>query len=359
MPRPQNPKIPLINLFASIRGRLTLTNAASADGMFGPNVWTVPSAQIDQTFPLVGQISGTARITSDALTTLVDPIPPNVRFYRDDLRQFDYFGAPSRLGYQGSGDFSIDGIDAPGSILGDPREYDIVFEDSDWLGVSGGPVGNQAEWFSTALQGSNPPIIAGLYSGNPLTSSFSVNAFGQVGQNPPVNFAPSITSGSAARQVASLSVLPGTIIHLSPRETARFTPGGLAAPDGTQGAPAPMQSREQVVRPLVSIAPRTGRFAAQNLTVTVRDDFYSYDIASARVFVNGVLSQGLLTGNGPTSGTAVGATTWTIPMTAVLGSTSSNTPVRVQFLIRAASGAVDPFTGLQVVAGTGRNDVIL
>lgn len=212
MPRRGIAKVPLINVSASIRGRVTSTSTAA--GVFGRNVWVVPDVNLDVAgvgYPNSGVISSTARVVDDPLTTTPDPNVPGTNYYRDDLAANAPFFSTnqSRLGAGGTGDFSIDGI--PTSIVSNagspnPPEFDIVFEDAGRLGAG---FGNQAEWFGA------PSIYTGNPFGAPTTIQTAVTFLSNM------TFIP--RSGAS-----SLSLVQGTVIHIAPTESNDFL--NLGAP---------------------------------------------------------------------------------------------------------------------------------
>lgn len=398
MPRPMNPKVPLINRTASIRGRYTNANLVTPDGVFARNILAIPEPDLDNAttgYARLGVLSSTARITDDALSTMAYPgISPTRNIYFDNLIQRDFFTpGSSAVGGPGSGDFSIDGLPATNLLVnnaptGDPIEYDIVFEDSFALGVRDGggtfPLGqNQAEWFN---QGT-------FYVGNSFTPPFPMMS---------TNFRPAMTSldndvrATPVPAASSLSVVPGSVIYLTPDATNDGNlnipaPSPLSLPSTVSsgpGSPAP-RFRERTSRPIVSIEPRTIRYPiTQNVTITVCCDEpnSAYDITTARLFVNGTnvaipasatvvtLPAGALVGGGIVLGGTGGGrvtTTWTMTVASLINSVSppvsAATPLRISFLISAAPQPGNltlfdlggPAQNVTVVSGIGRNDVIL
>lgn len=304
-----------------------------------------------------------------------------------NLLQRNFFtGGPSivggPVGSTGSGDFAIEGLPAlsimntQNQATGDPVEYDLVFENSQALGVA---VGNQAEWFN---EPANPMTgLPTLYNGNSLAAAAS-NLL-----------SPSMT-GLDNDQLAlprpfasSLSVVPGSIIYLTPdnireQRISQPTFDSVPSTDPTNGG---LRFRETTSRPIVSIEPRDSRYpTTKSITITVICDEPNsgYDISTARIFVNGVnvpFPSGTVVSSSPTGipttgvvpGPALGmrySTTWTMTVasliTSVTPQVATNQPLRISFVISAVppfggSNIVDLAGMIAVVSGIGRNDVIL
>ena len=409
MPRPLSSKVPLINNSASIRGRLT-DDVVNFAGVFGRNVWVVPQDLLDAAggFPTTGIISGASRITDDPLVLQAGLYVDNRVSVTAPMPSFigtSVLGAFVTFNTNATGDFSVDGIPAPSldiSLLGaaaDPPEFDLVIEESQFLGVAG-LGGNQAEWFGQTGTPITYAAIPGSSAGNPLPIPLTTPLGVAMTSHENIS-----TTGchpdAAATPVQSTSMLAGTVIYVNGLETLETNivgaPGipptltgsscvALSVPPGTTQPP---RLREQQVRPLVGITPRTGRAASSTLDITIRLDTpathtaFAYDMTTATLVVNGVDQSSLISSVGTTThsnafvpGTtfvpAPCSTTISIPMTSITGlpGITTNTPIQVDFHIAAVAilddgtqiigmDFAEPTILRPIATGVGRNIVVL
>ena len=133
----------------------------------------------------------------------------------------------------------------------------------------------------------------------------------------------------------------------------------------TNGTAPPPAVREQAIRPLVSIRPRSGRAQATNVTIRSRCDVAQLDLnrgSGLRLYVNGIdQTMAILPSNPTTVSPSGNYAEWIIPMASIVGSTPPSQPVRVTFLSKVqtsqAFDLVNPTVA--VIAAWGRNDVVL
>ncbi|HGY92708.1 MAG TPA: hypothetical protein ENK43_16180 [Planctomycetes bacterium] len=355
-------KYPLINMTATIQGQYR--TAAQGTGIFGKNILAVPALTAgtsNATFAQRGVISGTARLDMDALLTAATGLYVDTR---PGMNNAPYYAGPSVMGQQnGTGDFSLQGLTVGGGFdatTGTPLAYDIIMESSGPLGVS---MTNQAEWFNegtgpNALYFGNSPTTGGNANGV-LVHSSTVVATGASG---PVLLL-------AGATITSTSVVAGSVIDLHPSDTADGAITSTAFttfPNNAGAIPAPAPAvREQAIRPLVSITPRSGRTQATNVTIRSRCDLANLDLtlgSGVRLYVNGVdQTTAILTAYPPTVNPAGTYAEWVIPMNVIVGTTLPSQPVNVIFLSKVqtsqAFDLVDP--AVAVIAAWGRNDVVL
>lgn len=349
-------KQPLINDRARIIGRLvdraTLSNGNPV-GIFGRNAWVAlesygnGAAPYPQ-FPLFGTLTGTSRLSvldGAMLTSLyvrpaghptpaaVPVIPPATvlpagPYYQT---QTSVVGMQSAVD-QCTGDISIDGL-VPGTFNDSfPLAYEVVFEDA---AASGSSSTNQAEWFGEAS--AFPPFK--FYNGNafPAAPAWAPTVFRNV-----------LGAGLASPQFSSMRGVAGTVIALDPFEHE------VQALRGPAVGTAYNVNFDFYSRPLVSITPRNGRAASTSLTINARSTTPGMLVApaTARLWVNGVEQTAALLPAPSAPGSSV---TWTIPMTAVVGSTPATAPIFIQFVVRELNAG----PGVAPYLAFGRNDVYL
>ena len=362
LPDSSRGKYPLINLTATMRGRFQDVNG---NGVFGKNILAVPAltvGTVGATYAQRGILSGMDRLDMDPLLTTPNPYVDT----RPGMNAALYYPGSSVVGMAGgTGGFSIQGLIVGGAFdatTGTPLAYDLIMEESGISRLRNG-TGSQSEWFNDGVfYAGNTPTTANLPSENGVlvhSSTYTTSGL----QSGPVSLLPGET-------ITSLSVVAGTVIDLHPSDT---NDGVIAGTTYTTAGSSPSFTtapavREQAFRPLVSIDPRFGRARAQNVTIRARCDRANLDMTlgtGVRLYVNGVDKTTAILSSYPPTVFPSGSPNpsyaqWTIPMTAIVGSTPQDEPVRVTFLAKVlTSQAFDLIDGTAIIAAWGRNDVVL
>ncbi len=292
-----------INDCASITG--TIVDASGTLGMYALNVFLIPmpaaGSNLSPGAPVVGTISGTARLGPNDVTGLRD----------------------STLFTPSSGRFRIDGI--PMSVTSSITRYAIVVEPMSFVSI---PQGSFGEWWSE-------PVINPIGFGNGLNLWPTTVTTNAVLIN---NLGAALSGTGGTVQVGSIDMMPGSVINLAKP---------ILAGTGVQV--------ESVSRPLVKLPASMLQMNPQASTNTINGGvesvtvFHNFGVTPLKVsavirsgattLVFAVLPTGTTTGN--TNGLAAWSSTFNVTMPASISPGSV-----FQFRATEMSGTVATVTGM-------------